>query len=843
MRRDLFWYHHDSDSVASCCSWCWETAASCVVFFASSSFCVAGGGGGGGGVSDVELSPILKHHEDYDEDEEQDNITYEQESHVVALDSDDPTADETSTSTSSSSLTSSHHVQSRQQQPQEDPHSQQDYHPSIPAPPTPMRQPMMPEFHTEPPQTPDLRHSCVGTGCPTAITTTKTTTTTTTHPPPQQTQHPYPFSQHDDDDDKEDPCTYTNTPTSSPASTKDGTSSTKTHRVSNKTTTTTQLSETPTNTSVLDAFLDTSTYSLHQVTESFTEAFCPPDDSDLQASRNSTTFAHALLESTDAPEFGGGSCGDVLHQYSDNTISLTKSIQHQLQSDFETLLGCGDNPTDDELVQVWRKDTPHSQGNRRSSRPTTPSPEASSSTTTTTATTTPLFQLPHKRASLQRRALRIHQFRQEQEVFGTTNSTTTTTTPRRRLLRSSKTKTNIPSLPLPLSSSRSGTDGGHHAHPPSSFKSPSIVPLRPRAKSQDDSKLEYSRMTLSPKRSSFSTLFDNLVDVPPVEELGKILGTTTTTTHDHDTTVEEKDDQEETGGYDSDPGEISHYVETSKHSTKDDTTTTTTPWTTADMSSTSLLDHCEESSSSPSPRRLSREEQEALEEQQRKYVNVTPPFGGGDAHIQNAMNTTYTLKWLGTNTMVPVEPLPDTLDEENNKKDNSSPTDKEDDKVPQQYRMEKKLETTPTFVRMWIERGTLLNFGQTCIEPQIMWRPIFADVECTKPNIANVPPESIRLMAICRILDVTEDHFEDSVDGVDSRKRMFSMDQCFVLKNTKGTEYIFEASSKEERNEIVQLWKYAVARLASLAMVGEEETMAYEFFTADATLQGGQPIY
>mmetsp|Transcript_14476 Transcript_14476/g.20413 ORF Transcript_14476/g.20413 Transcript_14476/m.20413 type:complete len:940 (-) Transcript_14476:320-3139(-) len=753
--------------------------------------------------SDVELSPIMKRNDEddvYENDFSRDDDKLEK--------GGDPTEDETTASLSAGSSSSG----SQQQH-----HSEDHRDASIPAPPTPLRQTTMPDFHQEPPRTPDLRHSCIGTGCPTAITTTTTTTRRTPlkkssrPPPPQEQIHTEEFP---------------SSSTSSPCTITTADNSTKTQPTSNITHNS-ELSETPTNTSVLDSILDTSKYSLHQVTESFTEAFCPGDDEDFLTSTTLSTtsgtatnnFKSALMEGTATPDGIGGSasCGDVLHQYSNNTIQLSRSIQDQLQSDFESLLGCGVNPNEDELVQVWRKQdgttNVSSSSPHKIKKPPVPA----------------IFQLPHKRASLQRRATRIHQFRQEQELFGTTQQNKAATTgPQRRKL--SKTKTNIPSLPLAL-----GGNSGKGISCPLSPQQQQLQ-LRPRAKSQDDSTVELAKMTLSPKRSSFTNFFDDLLEVPPVEDIGTFMGTTTTTKKD----AEKEDDgissDGQQGGYDSDPGEISHYVESHKtHDAKRTTKAADITQVTADMTSTSLLDQSDEeyddsTGTVVTPRRqqqqLSPEQEKALEEQRRKYVNKTPPFGGGDRYIQEALNSTYTLKWHGENTLVPIS--------SSSEKDDSSSEDK-----GTLYKLEKNLNSSPTAVRMWIERGTLLHFGQTCIEPQIMWRPIFTDSTCTQANIAEVPPESIRLMAICRILECEPEHLELE----NGRDTMISCSKCFILKNTKGTEYIFEASSVEERNEICQLWKYAVARLASLAMVGEEETMAYEFFTADATLQGGQPIY
>jgi hypothetical protein len=51
------------------------------------------------------------------------------------------------------------------------------------------------------------------------------------------------------------------------------------------------------------------------------------------------------------------------------------------------------------------------------------------------------------------------------------------------------------------------------------------------------------------------------------------------------------------------------------------------------------------------------------------------------------------------------------------------------------------------------------------------------------------------------------------------------------LKTCRDEVFLFEASSPEEREQIIRHWKLVVARLASLAVIEDMESMVQEFFT------------
>ena len=128
----------------------------------------------------------------------------------------------------------------------------------------------------------------------------------------------------------------------------------------------------------------------------------------------------------------------------------------------------------------------------------------------------------------------------------------------------------------------------------------------------------------------------------------------------------------------------------------------------------------------------------------------------------------------------------------------------------------------PICVRVWMERGNILNCGRTIVEPKFMWRPM---VESPSRKKANQPTtaNSIRMLSACRICTLQD------------RKAYpwARPSRTVVIKTTAcddGQEYVFEAASEADRDAMMQQWKLVVARLASLAVLEDMEGLAREFF-------------
>jgi len=127
----------------------------------------------------------------------------------------------------------------------------------------------------------------------------------------------------------------------------------------------------------------------------------------------------------------------------------------------------------------------------------------------------------------------------------------------------------------------------------------------------------------------------------------------------------------------------------------------------------------------------------------------------------------------------------------------------------------------PFCIQLWFERGHVLHFGHTIVEPQFMWRSLL----CRKFTA----PYQMRLLNVCRVLPLE--------DIERSRHPLAMVSHCFVLRMVHGEEFIFEASSERERDLVISRWKLVVARLAMLAVFEDIDSMSREFFTPIADIQ------
>lgn len=132
----------------------------------------------------------------------------------------------------------------------------------------------------------------------------------------------------------------------------------------------------------------------------------------------------------------------------------------------------------------------------------------------------------------------------------------------------------------------------------------------------------------------------------------------------------------------------------------------------------------------------------------------------------------------------------------------------------------------PTCIHFWVERGTLLNHGSVVVEPKFMWRQVYQPTLATfrTLNESCRKPMDVRVLNACRIIEAG--------DKLDRSKYPMARSACsFFLKTCRDETFLFEASSPEEKELIMRQWKLVVARLASLAVVEDMESMAKEFFT------------
>jgi hypothetical protein len=99
-----------------------------------------------------------------------------------------------------------------------------------------------------------------------------------------------------------------------------------------------------------------------------------------------------------------------------------------------------------------------------------------------------------------------------------------------------------------------------------------------------------------------------------------------------------------------------------------------------------------------------------------------------------------------------------------------------------------------------------------------MWR----EVTSAHSQFLDVRPFSLSLLAIRRIVPPEQ---------TDSCPFAFSKPNCMlVVRSSVGKDYYFEASSYEERDRTIHLWKMVTARLVSYAVTQNSEGMMNEFF-------------
>ena len=125
----------------------------------------------------------------------------------------------------------------------------------------------------------------------------------------------------------------------------------------------------------------------------------------------------------------------------------------------------------------------------------------------------------------------------------------------------------------------------------------------------------------------------------------------------------------------------------------------------------------------------------------------------------------------------------------------------------------------PVGITAWIERGNLLPSNGVMLEPCLMWRENFLDNKNQLPNT----PHSIRLLSLCRIRQAPR-----RLD-----RRLYPLarfSHSLLLQTADEHEYLLEAASVAERNQLLERWKHAVARFATLAVMEDVRGIHKEFF-------------
>ena len=136
-----------------------------------------------------------------------------------------------------------------------------------------------------------------------------------------------------------------------------------------------------------------------------------------------------------------------------------------------------------------------------------------------------------------------------------------------------------------------------------------------------------------------------------------------------------------------------------------------------------------------------------------------------------------------------------------------------------------------------MDRGQTLsrNFDEEgeglIIEPQILWRESYC---CppkgrTKRSISEIMPKTPNAIAMLSISRIVE--CDRLATGLDRAKYPFAMaSRSFFIRTCDVGEFVFQARSTEERNNIVCRWKHVVSRLAGLAIMNDGDAITREFF-------------
>jgi hypothetical protein len=151
---------------------------------------------------------------------------------------------------------------------------------------------------------------------------------------------------------------------------------------------------------------------------------------------------------------------------------------------------------------------------------------------------------------------------------------------------------------------------------------------------------------------------------------------------------------------------------------------------------------------------------------------------------------------------------------------------------------EHRILSKPLCINIWIERGTVIPLSGAVIEPLLMWRDVYQPelTDRRKLNQSTQKPWSIRLLDTCRISNVQ--------DNLNRSTYPLARKNCsFFLRTCTGQELLLEASSQEERDNLCQRLKLAVARFASLAVTEDIDQISKEFFHSKSlSIVGNSPV-
>jgi hypothetical protein len=130
-------------------------------------------------------------------------------------------------------------------------------------------------------------------------------------------------------------------------------------------------------------------------------------------------------------------------------------------------------------------------------------------------------------------------------------------------------------------------------------------------------------------------------------------------------------------------------------------------------------------------------------------------------------------------------------------------------------------------VTAWFELGSHLD--QAVVQPKFLWNPTYEpNLRQRRMSISCREPDAIELLSIVRVIAPLT---------LDRTKYPFArLDRTCCITTNDDHMFVFEASSTEERDGLLNAMKMLVARLASIIIV-RDERMLLEFFSPFAGLQ------
>jgi len=157
----------------------------------------------------------------------------------------------------------------------------------------------------------------------------------------------------------------------------------------------------------------------------------------------------------------------------------------------------------------------------------------------------------------------------------------------------------------------------------------------------------------------------------------------------------------------------------------------------------------------------------------------------------------------------------------------------------------------PQAIVAWIEHGSRLQ--DRIVQPRLVWRsachnPMLIRSLSSSQKMASHKPlrgknaveltqqefYSFQLLEVYRILNANA-----------SKKCLLEhplakRDRCFVVTTSEEESYVFEATSRKERDELIYVLKLVVSRLASLIIIGDNAVF-HEFFDPRGYVPGNAP--